>query len=78
MIGIFDSDIMKARASLIIILFIITVSVLLVGPGKNFPLNDGWAHTITADSLVNKKIFFYPKWLSPVNYIPIITVTVII
>lgn len=68
----------KSNKALIALLFIVIASVFLIKPNKNFPLNDGWTHTLTANTFVNSKTIFYPEWLSPVNYIPIITESVII
>ncbi|MFH1565146.1 MAG: hypothetical protein ABIC82_04860 [bacterium] len=68
----------KSNKALIALLFIFISSVFLIKPNKNFPLNDGWTHTLTANTLVRSKTILYPEWLSPVNYIPIITESIII
>ncbi|MFH1187958.1 MAG: hypothetical protein V1688_03815 [bacterium] len=68
----------KSNKALIALLFVVIFSVFLIKPNKNFPLNDGWVHTLTANTLSCNKKIFYPDWLSPVNYAPIITESIII
>lgn len=51
---------------------ILLLQITIINPLGEFSLNDDWVHVLSIRNYVEHQTLFYPQWLSPFNYLPII------